>query len=297
MFDFYSYSFDKYNNRRLRCAYLCVMENKKVWYVTGASKGLGLALVEKLLAEGYRVAATSRKLSSLPAVTDMFLPLEVDLSSEASIAASVKATHDKFGSIDVVVNNAGYGIGGAVEELSRTEVLQSFDVNVFAVISVMQQVMPYMRAQQSGHIINIASIAGVNGATGWSVYAASKAAVIALSEVSAQDVKALGIKVTAVAPGAFRTRFLTSESLVLSEKKIDAYKDIQESHNRYLQMDGKQAGDPVKAADAMITLAEMPEPPVVLFLGEDAYTRAKTKYDSSLAQLEQWKELSASTQI
>jgi NAD(P)-dependent dehydrogenase (short-subunit alcohol dehydrogenase family) len=273
------------------------MKHNKVWYVTGASKGLGLALVEKLLAEGYSVAATSRKLSSLPAATDTFLPLEVDLGSESSIGTSLKATHDKFGSIDVVVNNAGYGIGGAVEELSRAEVLQSFEVNVFAVISVMQQVLPYMRTQQSGHIINIASIAGVAGATGWSVYAATKSAVIALSEVSAQDVKALGIKVTAVAPGAFRTQFLTQESLVLAEKKIDAYKDIQESHNRYLQMDGKQAGDPAKAADAMIVLAEMPAPPTVLFLGEDAYTRAKVKYDGALEQLEQWKELTSSTQI
>jgi NAD(P)-dependent dehydrogenase (short-subunit alcohol dehydrogenase family) len=278
------------------------MNNKKVWYITGASKGLGLALVKKLLAEGYRVAATSRTLSSLTQAvgtgkTADFLPLEVDLSSEQSVADSMNATHAAFGSIDVVVNNAGYGIGGAVEELSRKEVAQSFDVNVFATITVMQKAMPYMRAQRSGHIINIASIAGFAGALGWAVYAATKSAVIALSEITALDVKSLGIHVTAVAPGAFRTQFLTPESLVLAETKIDEYTEIRASHDRYLSMDGKQAGDPDKAAEAMISIAESPAPPVLLFLGEDAYNRAGVKIEQIKGQLEEWKELSHSTQL
>jgi NAD(P)-dependent dehydrogenase (short-subunit alcohol dehydrogenase family) len=276
------------------------MSNKQVWYVTGASKGLGLALVKKLLSEGYRVAATSRNISSLTqavGTAENFLPLEVDLGNDASVAASMKATHEKFGSIDVVVNNAGYGIGGAVEELSRKEVTDSFDVNVFATITVIQKAMPYLRAQRSGHIINIASIAGVAGAVGWAVYAAAKSAVIALSDVLAQDVKSLGIKVTVIAPGGFRTQFLSSDSLALSENKIEDYKEIRESHERYLAMDGKQIGDPVKAAEVMIKLAGMDEPPVVLFLGSDAYTRASTKLGTMLEQLEKWKDISDSTQI
>jgi NAD(P)-dependent dehydrogenase (short-subunit alcohol dehydrogenase family) len=278
------------------------MSNKKVWYVTGASKGLGLALVKKLLAEGYRVAATSRTLSSLTEAvgsgkTADFLPLQVDLSSEQSVADSMSATNAAFGSIDVIVNNAGYGIGGAVEELSRKEVAESFDVNVFATITVIQKAMPYLRAQRSGHIINIASIAGFAGALGWAVYAATKSAVIALSEIMAQDVKSLGIHVTAVAPGAFRTQFLTPESLVLAETKIDDYTEIRASHDRYLSMDGKQAGDPDKAADAMISIAESPAPPVLLFLGEDAYNRAGAKIEHMTGQLEEWKQLSFSTQI
>jgi NAD(P)-dependent dehydrogenase (short-subunit alcohol dehydrogenase family) len=276
------------------------MSNKKVWYVTGASKGLGLALVKKLLAEGYRVAATSRTLSSLTEAVGVradFLPLEVDLSSEQSVADSMSAVHAAFGRIDVVVNNAGYGIGGAVEELSRKEVTQSFDVNVFATITVIQKAMPYLRAQRSGHIINIASIDGFAGALGWAVYAATKSAVIALSEIMAQDVKSLGIHVTAVAPGAFRTQFLTPESLVLAETKIEEYTEIRASHDRYLSMDGKQAGDPDKAADAMIRIAESPAPPVLLFLGEDAYNRAGVKIEQIKGQLEEWKELSHSTQL
>lgn len=276
------------------------MNNKQVWYVTGASKGLGLALVKKLLSEGYRVAATSRNISSLAqavGTADNFLPLEVDLGNDASVAASMKATHEKFGSIDVVVNNAGYGIGGAVEELSRKEVADSFDVNVFATITVIQKAMPYLRAQRSGHIMNIASIAGLAGAVGWAVYAATKNAVIALSDVMAQDVKSLGIKVTAIAPGAFRTQFLSQESLALSENKIDDYVDIRASHTRYLEMDGKQIGDPVKAAEALIKLSLMPEPPVLLFLGSDAYTRASGKLNTMVEQLEQWKDISDSTQL
>ncbi|GAA3920118.1 SDR family NAD(P)-dependent oxidoreductase [Chitinophaga oryziterrae] len=276
------------------------MNNKQVWYVTGASKGLGLALVKKLLSEGYRVAATSRNIASLTRAVgteENFLPLEVDLGNDASVAASMKATHEKFGSIDVVVNNAGYGIGGAVEELSRKEVADSFDVNVFATITVMQKAMPYLRAQRSGHIMNIASIAGIAGAVGWAVYAAAKNAVIALSDVMAQDVKALGIKVTAVAPGAFRTQFLSQESLALSENKIDDYQDIRASHARYLEMDGKQMGDPVKAAEALIKVSLMPEPPVLLFLGSDAYMRASAKLNAMVGQLEQWKDISDSTQL
>jgi NAD(P)-dependent dehydrogenase (short-subunit alcohol dehydrogenase family) len=276
------------------------MNNKQVWYVTGASKGLGLALVKKLLSEGYRVAATSRNISSLTqalGTAENFLPLEVDLGNDASVAASMKATHEKFGSIDVVVNNAGYGIGGAVEELSRKEVADSFDVNVFATITVMQKAMPYLRAQRSGHIMNIASVAAIAGAVGWAVYAAAKSAVIALSDVTAQDVKSLGIKITAVAPGAFRTQFLSQESLALSENKIDDYQDIRASHTRYLEMDGKQIGDPVKAAEALIKLSLMPEPPVLLFLGSDAYTRAFGKLNTMIGQLEQWKDISDSTQL
>ena len=297
MFDFYSFLFDGHIFVCDWCAYLCDMRNNKVWYVTGASKGLGLALVEKLLSEGCLVAATSRNLSALPAAGEHFLPLEVDLNNEQSVADSMKATYDTFGRIDVVVNNAGYGIGGAVEELSRKEVAESFDVNVFATITVMQKAMPYLRAQRSGHIINIASIAGIAGATGWAVYAAAKSAVIALSDIMAQDVKSLGIKVTAVAPGAFRTQFLSKESLVISENKIDDYKEIRESHARYLTMDGQQIGDPVKAAEALMRIVEDPEPPVLLFLGSDAYTRASNKLALMTAQLEQWKDVTESTQL
>jgi NAD(P)-dependent dehydrogenase (short-subunit alcohol dehydrogenase family) len=276
------------------------MDNKKVWYVTGASKGLGLALVKALLEQGYRVAATSRHRTALVrAIGDdkNFLPLEVDLSSETSIADSLQAAHKTFGRIDVIVNNAGYGTGGAVEELSAEEVAANFDINVFATIRVIKKAMPYLRAQRSGHILNISSIAGFTGATGWAIYSAAKASVIALSEVLAQDVESLGIKVTAIAPGAFRTQFLSGDSLVLSKNKIDDYIEVRASHARYLSMDGKQIGDPARAAEVFIQLAESPNPPVLLFLGSDAYNRSAAKLTYLCDQLETWRSLSFSTAI
>jgi NAD(P)-dependent dehydrogenase (short-subunit alcohol dehydrogenase family) len=275
---------------------------KQVWYVTGASKGLGLALIKKLIAEGHSVAATSRSLEVLEdampgAPADQFLPLEVDLSDEASVEGSLLTTREVFGRIDIVVNNAGYGIGGALEELSLDEIRDNFEVNLFAPIIVMQKVLPYLRAQRSGHIINISSIAGFAGVLGWSVYAASKQALIGLSDVLAQDLRPLGIHVTAVAPGAFRTQFLTKESLVFGCTQIPDYADIRASHARYLSIDGKQPGDPVKAAEALIGIAASPEPPTLLFLGSDAYNRATTKMRHLEEVLEKWKGLTLSTQF
>jgi len=275
---------------------------QQVWYVTGASKGLGLALIKKLIAEGHSVAATSRSLEVLEdampdAPADQFLPLEVDLSDEASVEGSLLTTWEVFGRIDVVVNNAGYGIGGALEELSLDEIRDNFEVNLFAPIMVMKKVMPYLRSQRSGHIINISSIAGFAGVLGWSVYAASKQALIGLSDVLAQDLRPLGIHVTAVAPGAFRTQFLTKESLVLGCNQIPDYADIRASHARYLSIDGKQPGDPVKAAEALIEIAASPEPPTLLFLGSDAYNRATTKMRHLEEIIEKWKGLTLSTQL
>ncbi|WP_461450702.1 SDR family NAD(P)-dependent oxidoreductase [Mucilaginibacter sp.] len=274
------------------------MSTKKVWYVTGASKGLGLSLVKKLLANDYRVAATSRSAAQLQeAVGDHpdFLALEVNLADTDCIWESIQRTKKHFGSIDVVVNNAGYGIGGAAEELTEQEIKDSFDINIFATINVVQHVLPLMRAQRSGSIINIASIAGFAAATGWSMYAATKFAVVGFSEVLAEDVRDFGIKVTVAEPGAFRTRFLSQESLVVSKNKIDAYQAVRDSHVRYQTMNGAQAGDPDKAAEVFIALAENPNPPVRLFMGTDAYNRANAKLELIKAELEQWKELSFST--
>lgn len=273
---------------------------KKTWFITGASKGLGLALVKRLLKEGYRVAATSRKKQSLidavgEAPADAFLPLEVDLTDAAALKASVDGAHQHFGVLDVLVNNAGYGIGGAIEELSAQEIRESFDVNVFATIHAMQAVLPHFRAKRSGHIINISSIAGYSGATGWAAYAATKFAVFGLTEVTAEDVKELGIKATVVAPGAFRTAFLTAESIVYSKNRLDDYGAVRASHQKYEGLDGQQQGDPEKAAEVLIELAEMKEPPVRLFLGPDAYQRASLKIDAVRESLEAEKATSFRT--
>ncbi len=275
------------------------MENTRVWFITGASKGLGLTLAKQLLNAGHKVAATSRNTESLINAMnykgDTFLPLEVELGHDDDVAAAIRQTHEKFGRIDVVVNNAGYGIGGSIEELTDKETRDSFEINVFGMLNVIRHVLPILRRQGSGHIINISSIAGIAPATGWSVYGATKHAVIGLTEVLAEDVKALGIKATVIAPGAFRTNFLKADSLVLSEKKIDAYAEIRASHERYGQMSGNQAGDPEKAAKVMMDLAEMEEPPVYLLLGSDAFSRAFAKLDLLAGEYKQWEALTKST--
>lgn len=259
------------------------MENIRTWFITGASKGFGLSLVRQLLAAGQNVAATSRDSNMLVAAvgitTANFLPLEVDLADEDSVGCALHQAHAAFNSIDVVINNAGYGIGGSIEELSDREVRDCFEINVFGMLNVIRMVMPYMRAQLSGHLINISSIAGITATSGWAVYAATKYSVVGLSEVLAQDVAEFGVKVTVVAPGAFRTSFLNADSINIARHTIGEYTAVHDAQELLLKKDGKQDGDPEKAAAAIIDLADMENPPLYLLLGEDAYTRAMLKLD------------------
>lgn len=275
------------------------MATKKVWFITGASKGIGLTLAKQLLAAGHQVAATSRNTISLVNAMEYngrnFLPLKVLLGSDENVAAAIQQAYQTFGRIDVVVNNAGYGIGGTIEELTDKEVRDSFDINVLGTLNVVRHVLPIMRGQGTGHIINISSIAGIAPSTGWAVYGATKHAVIGLTEVLANDVKALGIKITLIAPGAFRTNFNNPDSLVLSERRIDVYVGIHASIERFAKMSGSQAGDPEKAAKVMIEIAEMPEPPLYLLLGSDAFTRAFNKLDLLASSYKQWESLTKST--
>ena len=273
------------------------MSTPKTWFVTGASQGLGLALVKCLLREGHQVAATSRNKEALAAVGTeaAFLPLQVDLGSNASVQQAISQTISTFGRLDVVVNNAGYGIGGSIEELTDAETRQSFDVNVFGTLNVCRQVLPQLRQQGAGHIINISSIAALAGATGWAVYSATKAAVSAFTEILAQDVASFGIKATVVEPGGFRTNFLTAESLTMPRQPIAAYEDVRASHARYLALNGAQGGDPEKAAAAIIQLAAEANPPLHLLLGQDAYQRALNKLDVLRQNFETWQPLTLST--
>lgn len=275
------------------------MNTAKVWYVTGASQGLGLILVKKLLNKGYRVAATSRNAQTLKDAVgiidaDYFLPLAVDLNNVNSIDESVQQTLKAFGKIDVVVNNAGYGMTGTLEETTEDDIRKVVDVNVLATINVIKSVLPGFRKQRSGYIINIGSVAGFVGAPGWSVYSATKAAVAALSEVLALDLKEFGINVTVVEPSGFRTGFLTTGSLAITESKLEGYQAVKDTQTRYLAANGIQPGDPEKAADILIGLSEDKEPPVHLYLGRDAYNRASAKLQQMIAELEQWKDATIS---
>jgi NAD(P)-dependent dehydrogenase (short-subunit alcohol dehydrogenase family) len=275
------------------------MDNKKVWFITGASKGFGLSLVKQLLDTGQLVAATSRNKQELIEAVNIksnnFLPLQVDLVSGSSVSLALQHTNEVFGKIDIVINNAGYGIGGAIEELTDDETRQAFDINVFATLNVIRFVMPYLRKQRSGHIINISSIAGIAPGTGWAVYGAAKYAVIGLSEVLAADVKSLGIKVTVVAPGAFRTSFLTPGSLAITANPIEEYEDVRTTHQKYSKMNGEQAGDPEKAAAAIIKIVDEENPPLYLLLGGDAYNRALHKLDTLHKEIRLWEEVTCAT--
>jgi short-subunit dehydrogenase len=273
------------------------MNTPKVWYVTGASQGLGLTLVKKLLADGYRVAATSRNAQTLKTAvgiidSNRFLPLAVDLNNADCIDESIRQTLEAFGRIDVLVNNAGYGMTGIVEETAEQHISNIFSVNVLAVMEVTKRVIPVMREQASGHIINIGSVAGFAGAPGWAIYSATKAAIAAFSEVLALDVKEFGIKVTVIEPSGFRTGFLTESSLALIPNVTDGYNAVKDTQTSYLSANGSQPGDPERAAEIFIELAESPEVPEHLFLGRDAYNRAAEKLRAMSDELEIWKKVS-----
>lgn len=275
------------------------MKNK-IWFVTGASKGLGLALVKKLLSSGYRVAATSRNVNDLQkavnAGREVFLPLAVDLKNESSVENAIKETVSHFGSIDVIVNNAGYGLFGSIEELTDAEVRENFDVNVFGVLNVIRKAMPFLRKQKSGHIFNIASIGGFVGTfPGFGSYTGTKFAMHGFSESLAAEVKPFGVHVTIVSPGYFRTEFLDS-SLGLPKNEIADYKLVRESQTFHQhEMNNKQIGDPVKAVSVLIDIAEQTTPPLHLFLGKDSYQMAEAKIKAIQDDLAAVKELATST--
>jgi len=274
---------------------------KKVWFVTGASKGLGLSLVKKLLQQGYRVAATSRNKKDLEkavgADNDAFLPLTVDLNNEGSVEKGIKSTVDHFGSVDVIVNNAGYGLAGALEELSDAEARQNFDINVFGSLNVIRKALPYLRKQQSGYIFNISSIGGFTGAfPGFGIYCATKFAVQGFTESLSTEVAPFDIKVTIVSPGYFRTNFLEDSSLAVPKNEIADYTNVREVQSVHQNSyNGNQAGDPDKAAAVMIEIAEQKEPPLHLFLGEDAYEFADAKIKSVQQDMNNVRALATST--
>ena len=272
----------------------------KIWFVTGASKGLGLALVKKLLSSGYRVAATSRNVNDLQkavnAGREVFLPLAVDLKNESNVDNAIKETVSHFGSIDVIVNNAGYGLFGSLEELTDAEVRENFDVNVFGVLNVIRKAMPFLRKQKSGHIFNIASIGGFIGTfPGFGSYTGTKFAMHGFSESLAAEVKPFGVHVSIVSPGYFRTEFLDT-SLGVPKNEIADYKLVRESQNFHLnEMNNKQIGDPVKAAEVMIEIAEQTTPPLHVFLGKDSYHMAEQKIKAVQEDMAAVKELATST--
>jgi NAD(P)-dependent dehydrogenase (short-subunit alcohol dehydrogenase family) len=276
------------------------MKSQKVWFVTGASKGLGLSLVKELLAQDYRVVATSRTKQALEdeiGDQENFLPLEVDITNDKDVARAVLSAIDYFGRIDVLVNNAGYGQTGTLEELGDWEARRNFEVNVFGSLNAIRHIAPHLRQQHSGHIFNIASIGGLAGNyPAFGVYCSTKFAVAGFSEALAVEMKPFGIHTTLVYPGYFRTDFLSEGSIHTAANPIAAYTTARENEATHLhQIHGNQANDPQKAATLLIELSTLEHPPVHFLMGEDAYELAKNKINMLTAEIEKWKSYTVST--
>ncbi|WP_018565849.1 SDR family NAD(P)-dependent oxidoreductase [Streptomyces sp. PsTaAH-124] len=262
------------------------------WFVTGASRGMGLELVRQLLAQGRNVAATTRSAERLTAAlgstadTGRLLALTVDLTDESQVTSAVQRTGEHFGRLDVVVNNAGYGYLAAVEETSGKAVRDMLDVQVGGVWNVLRAALPLMREQRAGRVINISSILGLTTMPGWALYCAGKFALEGLSEALAAEVADLGIKVTLVEPGYFRTSFLTPDSLVLPDENTEHYPAVRAMVEDHLRLQGHQLGDPARAAAAIIERAGHEDGPLRQLLGSDAHGFATAKVDALRADLD-----------
>ncbi|TDQ11886.1 SDR family NAD(P)-dependent oxidoreductase [Pedobacter metabolipauper] len=275
-----------------------IINNQKIWFITGASKGLGLVLTKLLLSRGDKVAATSRNAEefskSIQEHTENFLPLKVDLTSDESVGAAVGKTVERFGGLDVVVNNAGYSLVGSMEEMTDQEFRQTIDVNLFGTVNVIRAAIPYLRTQQSGHIINISSNAGYVGFANAASYNAAKFAVIGLSEALAEETKAFGIKVTVVAPGQFRTNFMDKGSLTFAKNRIDVY-NLDAAEKMWTDFSGRQQGDPEKLVQILAGLVDHENPPLHLLLGPDTYQLVNEHREKEKQEIEAWKDVTLST--
>jgi NAD(P)-dependent dehydrogenase (short-subunit alcohol dehydrogenase family) len=273
---------------------------KKVWMITGASRGMGAQIARAVLAAGDSLAATARRkesLTDLPGGSDL-LALDLDVTSEEQARSAIAATVGRFGRIDVLVNNAGYGLLGAVEESSAPEVEAIYRTNVFGLLNVTRAVLPVMRAQGSGHIINLSSLGGYEASAGWGVYGSTKFAVEGLTEALYAELKPLGIHATVVEPGFFRTDFMDGSSLQKTKEHLPAYaatvgktRAFAEEHNH------QQPGDPAKLAQALLQLAALPAPPLRLQLGSDAVRRIEAKNAFVHEETQRWLLLSQSTDL
>jgi len=270
---------------------------KKIWLITGVSRGLGKALAEAALLRGDTVIGTTRGGEADIKQTRGKLHLfQLDVTDREQVFSTVKKAYELYWRLDVVVNNAGSGLLGAMEETTPEEFHRVMDVNFFGTVHVIQAALPILRAQHSGHIVNLSSIAGLAPIGGYAFYAAAKFAVEGISAAVAHEVRDLGIKVTIVEPGAFRTDFLTDSSIMYTTETIDDYADSVGQFRSYAEkMDGKQPGDPEMAAQAMIEAIDSDSPPLHLVLGTDAYNRASENATAFTKELDKWKRLTLST--
>lgn len=271
----------------------------KVWFITGASRGFGLLIARDALARGDRVVATARNPESITQALGEhanLLALRLDVTQEAPAVLAARAAIGRFGRIDVLVNNAGYGLLASVEEAGSEEIRAQYDTNVFGLLNVTRAVLPLMRAQGSGHVINISSVGGYKSYAGWGIYCSTKFAVEALTESLAMELAPLGIHATVVEPGFFRTDFLDASSMKNAAQPIADYaQTVGEMRVLMAGVNHRQPGDPQKLARAILTLADSAQPPVRLALGSDTVAGIREKNAFVEQELAQWLDVAQST--
>lgn len=257
----------------------------KTWFITGASSGFGAELAKAIIESGNKVAATFRKTEQANSFSQQYnengLGIVLDVTQTEKISVALQQAIDKFGQIDVLVNNAGYGTIGAIEEFSLEEIRQQMETNFFGAVAVTKTILPIMRKQNSGHIVQISSQAGFRATAGFGVYNASKFALEGFSEALAQEVAPFGIRVTIVEPGPFRTQFLAG-SMKMPQNRIDLYKEgpVGYMYQYQQKMDGNQEGDPVKAAKAIVNYVNSGKENLRLPLGKVTIQGMKAKLAS-----------------
>jgi NAD(P)-dependent dehydrogenase (short-subunit alcohol dehydrogenase family) len=275
------------------------MENK-VWLITGCSSGFGREIAKAAIKAGYAVVVTARNINSLTEFqalkNGLVLVTELDVVNQDSVSAAVEKIIGRFGRIDVLVNNAGYGYYEIFEELDINEFKKQMDVNLYGVLRICQAVLPQMRKQRSGHIINISSIGGSVGTAGRSAYSASKFALGGLSECLAREVSPFGIKITVLEPGQFRTDFFNKGKTQIKESGKPDYKQlVDELNKQFTAVNGRQKGSPELAANAIIELSKNPVPPLRVPLGADAVSWTIDRLKLANVELEMWEQWAINT--
>ncbi|GAA3664553.1 SDR family NAD(P)-dependent oxidoreductase [Microbacterium marinilacus] len=265
------------------------MADNKTWFVTGASSGFGRIWTEAALNRGDKVFATARNASALDDLTERFGDLvataSLDVTDRAAVFATVKTAHERFGRLDVILSNAGYSYTGAIEELDFDDAKANFDTNVFGTLSVIQATLPYLRAQQSGHILTVSSIGGIASFPTGGAYVASKFAVEALSESLAGEVACHGIHVTIIEPGSYSTNFSSNVKSAPKSPEYDAVRDAI-----YASFSPDTTGDPGATAQAILAVVDSQTPPLRLILGDWVLDRFKGVYADRISTWEQWAE-------
>jgi NAD(P)-dependent dehydrogenase (short-subunit alcohol dehydrogenase family) len=269
--------------------------SSRVWFITGSSTGFGYLLAKELLHRGHRVIATARDVFKLAELTSQYpdtaRAFALDVTKPAEIESVAQQAIAAFGHVDVLVNNAGYGVNGAIEEVSEDEFEPMFQTNIYGLIRTTRAFLPHLRQRRRGHIFNFSSIGGLIGTPGWGFYNTTKFAVEGFSEALAGELKPLGVHVTVVEPGPFRTDFL-GRSGKLASKELPEYAETAGKAREYLRsQSGKQAGDPQKAVEAIIAVADSPEPPVHILLGKSALTRFRSQLAQRQEEMAAWESV------